>query len=102
MGRRALAEVLARDDNVALIDADALSYLRVSRDVPLPPGVENHRADAFFRTRFYTGTRLSKTHRVENPREFLYFNYAIVHARRHARRCPRPSTSRCGGVDTSL
>jgi hypothetical protein len=76
-GRRALAEVLARDENVALIDADALSYLRVSRDVPLPPGVENHRADNYFRTRFYTGTRMSKTHRVENPREFLYFNYAI-------------------------
>ncbi|HEU4690700.1 MAG TPA: hypothetical protein VFS23_20165 [Vicinamibacterales bacterium] len=76
-GRRALAELLARDENVAMIDPDALSYLRVSRDVPLPPGVENHRADAYFRTRFYTGTRLSKTHRVENPREFLYFNYAI-------------------------
>lgn len=76
-GRRAIAEILARDENVEMIDADALSYLRVSRDVPLPPGVENHRADAYFRNRFYTGTRLSKTHRVENPREFLYFNYAI-------------------------
>jgi hypothetical protein len=49
----------------------------VNRDVPLPPGVDNHRADDYFRTRFYTGTRISKTHRVENPREFLYFNYAI-------------------------
>jgi hypothetical protein len=77
-GRRALAEILAHDDNVAIIDADALSYLRVSRDLPLPLGVEDHRADAYFRTRFYTGTRLSKTHAVENPREFLYFNYAIV------------------------
>lgn len=77
-GRRALAEILAHDENVAVIDPDALSYLRVSRDLPLPPGVEDHRADAYFRTRFYTGTRLSKTHRVENPREFLYFNYAIV------------------------
>ena len=76
-GRRALAAVLARDDSVALIDADALSYLRVSRDVPLPPGVANHRADAFFRTRCYTGTRMSKTHGVDNPREFLYFDYAI-------------------------
>ena len=77
-GRRALAEILAHDENVAVIDPDALSYLRVSRDLPLPPGVEDHRADAYFRTRFYTGTRLSKTHAVENPREFLYFNYAIV------------------------
>jgi hypothetical protein len=76
-GRKALAEILARDENVALIDADALSYLRISRDVPLPRGVENHRADAYFRTRLYTGTRMSKTHKVENPREFLYFNYAI-------------------------
>jgi hypothetical protein len=76
-GRRALAELLARDENVAMVDPDALSYLRVSRDVPLPPGVENHRADAYFRTRSYTGTRLSKTHRVVNPREFLYFDYAI-------------------------
>ena len=76
-GRRALAELLARDENVVSLEPDALSYLRVSRDVPLPPGVENHRADDYFRTRFYTGTRISKTHRVENPREFLYFNYAI-------------------------
>ena len=76
-GRRALVEILT-DDTVAIIDADALSYLRVSRDVPLPPGVEDHRADAYFRTRVYTGTRLSKTHGVENPREFLYFNYSIV------------------------
>ncbi len=76
-GRRALAEILAREENVAIADPDALSYLRVNRDIPLPPGVENHRADAYFRTRFYTGTRLSKTHRIENPREFLYFNYAI-------------------------
>jgi hypothetical protein len=76
-GRQALAEILAHGENVLLIDADALSYLRVNRDVPLPPGVENHRADAYFRTRLYTGTRLSKTHRVENPREFLYFNYAL-------------------------
>ena len=76
-GRRALVEILT-DDKVAIIDPDALSYLRVSRDLPLPPGVEDHRADAYFRTRFYTGTRLSKTHGVENPREFLYFNFAIV------------------------
>jgi hypothetical protein len=76
-GRRALAEILARADGVTAIDQDALSYLRVNRDVPLPLGVENHRADAFFRTRPYTGTRLSTTHRVMNPREFLYFDYAI-------------------------
>jgi hypothetical protein len=77
-GRQALAEILADDNNVALIDSDALSYLRVSRDLPLPPEVEDHRADAFFRSRFHTGTRLSKTHQVENPREFLYFNLAVV------------------------
>jgi hypothetical protein len=77
-GRRALAEILAHPEKVAIIDSDALSYLRVSRDLPLPPGVEDHRADAYFRTRFYTGTRQSKTHGVQNPREFLYFNYAIV------------------------
>jgi hypothetical protein len=77
-GRRALAEILGHAENVAIIEPDALSYLRVSRDLPLPPGVEDHRADAYFRTRFYTGTRQSKTHGVQNPREFLYFNYAIV------------------------
>lgn len=77
-GRQALAEILADDHNVAMIEADALSYLRISRDIPRPPGVEDHRADAYFRTRFYTGTRLSKTHGVENPREFLYFNYSII------------------------
>jgi hypothetical protein len=77
-GRRALAEILAHAENVAIIEPDALSYLRVSRDVPLPPGVEDHRADDYFRTRFYTGTRQSKTHGLENPRELLYFNYAIV------------------------
>lgn len=77
-GRRALSEILADSGNLAIIDPDALSYLRISRDIPLPPGVEDHRADAYFRTRLYTGTRRSKTHGVENPREFLYFNYAIV------------------------
>ena len=77
-GRQALAEILADENNIAIIESDALSYLRISRDLPLPPGVEDHRADAFFRSRFYTGTRLSKTHRVSNPREFLYFNLAVV------------------------
>ena len=76
-GRRALGEILA-DDKVAIIDPDALSFLRISRDIPLPPGVEDHRADEYFRTRFYTGTRLSKTHRVRNPKEFLYFNFTIL------------------------
>jgi hypothetical protein len=76
-GRRALAEILT-DDKVAIIDPDALSFLRISRDLPLPPGVEDHRADGYFRTRFYTGTRLSKTHRISNPKEFLYFNFAIL------------------------
>ena len=56
-GRRALGEILT-DDKVAIIDPDALSFLRISRDIPLPPGVEDHRADEYFRTRFYTGTRL--------------------------------------------
>jgi hypothetical protein len=77
-GRRALGEILAQGGNVALIEPDALSYLRISRDVPLPPGVDDHRADAYFRTRFYSGRRVSKTHQVDNPREFLYFNFAIV------------------------
>ena len=77
-GRLALAEILARDNEGVLIDADALSYLRISRDLPLPPGVEDHRADAYFRTRFYTGTRVSRTHRIKNPCQFLYFNFAIV------------------------
>jgi hypothetical protein len=77
-GRQALGEILAREGNVAIIDPDALSYLRISRDLPLPLGVDDHRADAYFRTRLYTGTRLSKTHGVLNPREFLYFNYAIA------------------------
>ena len=76
-GRQALAEIL--DDRLAgvIVDADALSYLRISRDVPIPPGIVDNRADAYFRTRFYTGTRLSQTHRVRDPKEFLYFNYAI-------------------------
>jgi hypothetical protein len=77
-GRQALAKILADENNIAIIESDALSYLRISRDLPLPPGVEDHRADAFFRSRVYTGTRLSKTHRVSNPREFLYFNLAVV------------------------
>lgn len=76
-GRRALAEILT-DDKVAIIDPDALSFLRISRDLPLPPGVEDNRADGYFRTRLYTGTRPSKTHRVNNPKEFLYFNFAIA------------------------
>ena len=78
LGRRALAEILDDDDKVAIIEADALSYLRINRDLPLPPGIEDHRADGYFRTRPYSGTRLSKTHRIKNPREFLYFNFAIV------------------------
>jgi hypothetical protein len=77
-GRRALAEILTVEDKVTRIDPDAHSYLRISRDIPLPPGVEDQRADGFFRTRLYSGTRLSKTHRVINPNEFLYFNFSIV------------------------
>ena len=77
-GRLALSEILADEGRVALIDPDALSYLRISRDVPLPPGVPDHRADGFFRTRFYTGSRLSLTHQVQNPRELLYFDFSIV------------------------
>jgi geranylgeranyl diphosphate synthase type II len=76
-GRRALAEILSDDANVALVEEDALSYLRISRDVPLPEGVEDQRIDAYFRDKFYTGTRLTKTHRLQNPKEFLYFNIAV-------------------------
>lgn len=76
-GRRALGEILSNDANVALVEEDALSYLRISRDVPLPPGVEDQRIDAYFRDNFYTGTRLTKTHHLQNPREFLYFNMAV-------------------------
>ena len=45
-GRQALAEIL--DDRLAgvIVDADALSYLRISRDVPIPPGIVDNRADA--------------------------------------------------------
>ena len=49
-GRLALSEILADERRVAVIDPDALSYLRISRDVPVPPGVADHRADGFFRT----------------------------------------------------
>lgn len=77
-GRLALSEILADEGRVALIDPDALSYLRISRDLPLPPGVPDHRADGFFRTRFYTGSRLSLSHQIENPRELLYFDFSIV------------------------
>lgn len=76
-GRQALAEIVAGAEGLLAIDPDALSYLRVNRDVPLPMGVDDHRADAYFRTRIYTGTRVSKTHQVRNPNEFLYFDYAI-------------------------
>ncbi|HKO91079.1 MAG TPA: acetoacetate decarboxylase family protein [Polyangiaceae bacterium] len=76
-GRRALAEILLDDAKVALVEEDALSYLRISRDLPLPPGVEDQRIDAYFRENFYTGTRLTKTHRLQNPKEFLYFNMAV-------------------------
>jgi hypothetical protein len=77
-GRLALTEILGNGDKASIIDGDALSYLRISRDLPLPPGVENQRADQYFRTRFYTGTRLSESHRVANPNEFLYFNFTIA------------------------
>src|SRR5262245_29128379 len=33
-GRRALTEILARVEDTVIVDPDALSYLRVSRDVP--------------------------------------------------------------------
>ena len=75
-GRRALAEILERESAVA-IDTDALSYMRISRDLPLPPGLEDTRADSYFRTRPYTGTRTSRSHGIANPNEFLYFNFAI-------------------------
>src|SRR5258708_32641928 len=51
-GRRALSEILSDDSKVALVEADALSYLRISRDIPLPPGVEDQRIDAYFRENF--------------------------------------------------
>src|SRR5690606_33829984 len=76
-GRRALAEILSDDAKIALVEEDALSYLRISRDIPLPPGVEDQRIDAYFRENLYTGTRLTKTHHLQNPREFLYFNMAV-------------------------
>ncbi len=76
-GREALAEILSDDKKVAIIEADALSYLRIARDVPLPSDVENHRADEYFRTHYYTGTQLSKTQSLILPKEFLYFNCAI-------------------------
>jgi hypothetical protein len=76
-GRRALSEILSDDSKVALVEADALSYLRISRDIPLPPGVEDQRIDSYFRENFYTGTRLTKTHELQNPKELLYFNMAV-------------------------
>lgn len=76
-GRRALAEILSDDAKVALVDRDALSYLRISRDLPLPPGVEDQRIDGYFRENFYTGTRRTRTHHLQNPKEFLYFNMAV-------------------------
>jgi hypothetical protein len=77
IGRRALTEILSDDAKVALVEEDALSYLRISRDIPLPPAVEDQRIDAYFRENFYTGTRLTKTHRLQNPKEYLYFNMAV-------------------------
>jgi hypothetical protein len=76
-GREALTEILSDDRNVGIVAPDALSYLRIARDVPLPDNVENHRADAYFRNHYYTGTQISKTHHLKIPREFLYFNCAI-------------------------
>jgi len=76
-GRRALSEILTEGSPVT-IESDALSYLLIARDIPLPSGVADNRADAFFRTRPYTGMRLSKTHRVPNPKEFLYFNLRVA------------------------
>ena len=63
-GRRALAEILATTTRSPSSTRMRSLISVISRDIPLPPGVEDHRADAYFRTRFYTGTRLSKTHRV--------------------------------------
>jgi hypothetical protein len=76
-GRRALSEILSDDSKVALVEADALSYLHITRDIPLPSGVEDQRIDAYFRDNLYTGTRLTKTHQLRNPKEFLYFNMAV-------------------------
>jgi len=76
-GRRALGEILSDVSNIALIEPDALSYLRISRDIALPPGVEDQRIDAYFRENFYTGTRHTKTHQLQNPKEFLYFNMGV-------------------------
>ena len=76
-GRRALGEILSDATNIELIEPDALSYLRISRDIALPPGVEDQRIDAYFRENFYTGTRRTKTHQLQNPKEFLYFNMAV-------------------------
>jgi len=77
-GRLALAELLADAGRAAIVDPDALSYLRVARDLPLPPGVQDHRGDAFFRSRCYTGMRRSRSHGIDIPLEFLYFDFAIV------------------------
>lgn len=76
-GRNALGKILSDDSNVAIVEPDALSYLRIACDVPLPDNVENHRADEYFRKNHYTGTRSSKTHHLKIPKEFLYFNCAI-------------------------
>ncbi len=76
-GRSALEKILSDDSNVAMVEPDALSYLRIARDIPLPDNVENHRADEYFRKNHYTGTRISKTRHIEIPKEFLYFNCAI-------------------------
>jgi hypothetical protein len=76
-GRRALSEILTEGSRVT-IESDALSYLLIARDIPLPSGVEDNRADAFFRTRLYTGMRVSKTHQIPNPKEFLYFNLRVA------------------------
>ncbi len=77
-GRRALAEILTRRQGrhhrrgCALISPDQPRRSSASR------GRGPSRRCVLFGTRFYTGTRLSKTHRVRNPQEFLYFNFAIV------------------------
>jgi len=77
-GRLALAELLADTGRSSINDPDALSYLRIARDLPLPLGVQNHRGDAFFRSRSYTGLRRSRGHGIDIPLEFLYFDFAIV------------------------
>ncbi|MEZ4272036.1 MAG: hypothetical protein R3C68_11600 [Myxococcota bacterium] len=77
-GRKALKEILKDPQRSALIgDSQAASYLRINAQFPLPPNARNHRNDRFFDDRSYTGMHTSKTHKIENPNEMLYFDVAL-------------------------